>query len=159
MQPSSCSPSPRLLTEQSLLSLPGHQTCPCFHISFPAFHKTFDNIFYSVLSKVPPSFSSHFKRNRRYINHLSRLNDLVSVLPPFFWLERSPHVAQDQASQGFSRFSCSSTEATFFIKVLTVACLLCLPIFKPDGHHGAPLFHEFHGPSLLPPKTFLSGPE
>jgi hypothetical protein len=47
-----------------------------------------------VLSKVFSSFSLHFRRNRRYINHLGPLNAHVDVFPIFSWLERSPYVAQ-----------------------------------------------------------------
>ena len=41
--------------------------------------------------------------------------------PPFFWLERSHQLAQAQASQGFSRFSCSRIEDISFIKLLTIS--------------------------------------
>jgi hypothetical protein len=40
------------LTEYPLVFLPGHPSCPCSHISFPTFHKTFDNI--NVLENPGP---------------------------------------------------------------------------------------------------------
>jgi hypothetical protein len=43
-----------LPTNDPLVFLPGHPSCPSSHISFPAFHKTFDNILVSLMGNPNP---------------------------------------------------------------------------------------------------------
>ncbi len=52
---------PAFLTKDPLVFLPGHPSCPCSHILFPTFHKTFDNIhFFRPLYISPSSSRSYF---------------------------------------------------------------------------------------------------
>jgi len=68
------------LAEYPFVFLPGHLTCPCSHISFTTFHKTFDNI-----NGHP--FLGHLTDGNRFDKGYPFLWRTLDVNPPIFCLK------------------------------------------------------------------------